>query len=296
MLNVRQTSILLLLLLLLLPAWTHGQQNDARQAEARQTEARQTSAPRTITLAPHLTELAFTAGAGDRLVGVVEWSDWPPAALELPLIGSAFRFDLETILSLDTQLALAWTGGTPRAVGDRLEALGVEVLWVDTHTLEEIATALRLLGLRLGTPAQAEQAASDYLEALEQLRQQRPETARLRVFYQVSVRPLYTLGARHILTEVLELCGAENLFADLDSEAAAVDREAVLMRQPDLILAGARPEEGDALASWRESPPVRQGRTRLLTVEPSSLVRPTPRIIEGITSLCAQIRTNASGF
>src|SRR5699024_812314 len=86
--------------------------------------------PRVVSLAPHLTELVFTAGAGETLVGVVAYSDWPEKARELPLIGDAYRFDMETILGLDADLALAWTGGTPATVARRLGDLGIEVMWV----------------------------------------------------------------------------------------------------------------------------------------------------------------------
>src|SRR5690625_7947846 len=91
---------------------------------------------RTVTLAPHLTELVYEIGAQDHLVGVVEWSNWPEEAKALPRIGSAFRFDMEAILSLEAELALAWSGGTPAAVGQQLEKLGIEVLWLQTRSEE----------------------------------------------------------------------------------------------------------------------------------------------------------------
>src|SRR5699024_10723756 len=118
--------------------------------------------PRVVTLAPHLTELVFTAGSGNTLVGVVDYSDWPEKARELPLIGDAFRFDMETILGLNVDLALAWTGGTPAAVGDRLEQLGIEVMWLGTRTLADIARALTRIGNRLGSADQARTAAADF--------------------------------------------------------------------------------------------------------------------------------------
>ncbi len=241
--------------------------------------------PRVIALAPHLAELAFAAGAGDALVGTVAWSDYPAEAAELPLIGDAFRLDLERIVGLDPNLALAWEGGTPAAAVKRLEELGIEVVWIRIRRLEDIGHALVEIGRRLGRPDQGHQAAEDYRSALAE----RPEPAGTRqpTFYQVSERPLYTLGGRHILSEVLRRCGAHNIFADLDVEAAAVDYEAVLARRPQVIIAGTEPGGDDPLTRWRgEREHLPDGLT-LVAVEPDTLIRPTPRIIEGIDLLCA---------
>ena len=249
--------------------------------------------PRVVSLAPHLTELAFTAGSGDALVGVVAWSDWPAQARELPRIGDAFRFDLETILGLDPDLALAWTGGTPEAVAGRLEELGIEVMWVETRTLADIGDALERIGERLGSAVEATKAAADFRLELEALREQHGGDSDVSIFYQVSARPLFTLGKRHVITEIFELCGARNVFDDLDIEAAAIDREAVIARAPDLIIASLPKPEDDPLAIWRDTRMVEQGMIRLLAVEPERLIRPTPRIVDGIRCICELVKAEA---
>lgn len=246
--------------------------------------------PRVVSLAPHLTELAFSAGSGDTLVGVVAYSDWPAAAQELPRIGDAFRFDLETIMGLEADLALAWHGGTPRSVADRLEELGIEVLWVETRTLSDIAAALEQIGSRLGTPEVSREAADSYRQNLASLRQSEPDQVDVSVFYQVSARPLFTLGGRHVITEVFDVCGARNVFADMDTEAAAIDREGVIARSPDLIIAGTNESGGDPLSIWRDTRMVEERQTRLVAVDPERLVRPTPRILEGIAFVCELVQ------
>lgn len=241
---------------------------------------------RVVSLAPHLTELAFSAGAGETLVGVVAYSDWPAAARELPRIGDAFRFDMEAILGLDPDLALAWRGGTPEAVADRLRELNIGVLWVETRTLGDIGEAIAIIGDRLGSAQQAEHAAQAYREELDALRERNGGAGGVSIFYQVSARPLFTLGKPHVITEVFEICGAHNVFNDLDIEATAIDREAVIARSPDLIIAGINEPDGDPLAVWRDTRMVEEGRTRLVTVNPDRLVRPTPRIVDGIEYVC----------
>ncbi|WP_181918856.1 cobalamin-binding protein [Wenzhouxiangella sediminis] len=248
---------------------------------------------RVVSLAPHLTELAYSAGAGDRLVGVVAYSDWPEAANALPRIGDAFRFDLETILGLDADLALAWTGGTPEAVAARLESLGIEVLWVETRSLSDIGDALERIGRRLGTEERAQEAAESYRRELRALRERHREDGEVSIFYQVSARPLFTLGRPHVITEVFEACGTRNAFEDLDVEAAAIDREAVISRAPDLIIAGINDPDTDPLSTWRDTRMVREGRTRLESVDPERLVRPTPRIVDGIRFVCRLVEETA---
>lgn len=247
--------------------------------------------PRAITLAPHLTELAFAAGGGEAVVGVVDYSDYPKQARSLPLIGDAFRLDLEAIVGLDPDLALAWRGGTPEAAVESLESLGIEVVWIETRTLDDIGQALSRIGQALVSPEQGAAAARGYESRLEEIGTpssvDAPPTT---IFYQVSARPLYTLGGRHVINEVFERCGAVNLFAELDTEAGVVDTEAVIAREPDLIIASLEQDAGDPpLEHWRDTSMVESGHTRLHTVDPDLLVRPTPRIIEGIEHICALV-------
>jgi iron complex transport system substrate-binding protein len=243
--------------------------------------------PRTITLAPHLTELVYAVGGEAALVGVVAWSDYPAAAQHLPHIGDAFRLDLERIVALQAEQALAWTGGTPPEAARRLEQLGLTVHWIETQSLDQIASAMRHIGLALNMADTAEDAATEFTSALQHRRQQRPETTDLRVFYQVSAQPLFTLGGQHVINEVFELCGARNVFADLNTEASAVDREAVLARSPDVIVIG---HNGDSHeASTIQSDPLLVDRAPVIVINADFLVRPTPRLVKGIDQLCSQL-------
>jgi iron complex transport system substrate-binding protein len=243
-------------------------------------------APRAISLAPHLTELAFAAGVGETLVGTVDWSDYPPEAAELPLIGDAFRYDLEAILALNPDYVLAWRGGSPVSGVERIGQLGIEIVWIETRNLDDIAAALETLGERLGQPDRGQQAASELRAELSQLNASGTGETRKSVFYQVSARPLYTLGGRHVINEVLALCGMKNIFANLDLEAAVIDAEAVLAAEPDLIIASEENNNDDPLARWRNTRLVEEGITELHRVQPTLLVRPTPRIVEGVEYLC----------
>jgi iron complex transport system substrate-binding protein len=223
------------------------------------------------------------------LVGVVAWSDYPKAAQALPQIGDAFQFNLERITMLRPNVALAWQGGTNQAVAERLESMDITVFWIQTQSLDDIGQALADVGRALGREATGARAAAEFRSALA-ARPPIPESQRQPAFYQISEQPLFTLGKRHIISEVLHRCGAYNVFDDLDVEAAAVEFETVIARQPEIIIAGTPSVGNDALARWRQFLELLPPTARLVEVNPDTLIRPTPRIIEGMDQLCQKIR------
>lgn len=243
---------------------------------------------RIVSLAPHLTELAFDAGIGDRLVGVVEWSDFPEAAESLPRIGDAFRFDLERIVRLEATHALAWARGTPAQAIDELEQLGIEVEVISITTLDGIAEAIERLGRLGGDPETANERAAGFRKRLEQFSSRiDPPGGEVSIFYQVSRQPLFTLGGQHVINEVFALCNARNAFAEVDSAALNVDLESVLARDPPAIVAGHADGTNRPGAHWNEFPDLHAVRCdNVLEVDPALLVRPTPRVIEGARRLC----------
>jgi ABC-type Fe3+-hydroxamate transport system substrate-binding protein len=172
-------------------------------------------AQRIVTLAPHLAELVHAAGAGDRLVGTVAWSDFPAEVQSLPQVGDAFRLDLEMLAVLAPDLVLAWQGGNPDHMLAQLERHGYRVVALAPERLDDIAAHLEEIGRLAGTQATAQAAAADYRAALAAERRAHAGKPVLRVFYQVSWRPLYTVGGRQLISEVITLCGGENIFAEL---------------------------------------------------------------------------------
>ncbi|MCA1779550.1 MAG: helical backbone metal receptor [Xanthomonadaceae bacterium] len=250
--------------------------------------------PKIVSLAPHLTELAFDAGLGERMAGAVEWSDYPPAAHTLPRIGDAFRFDLERIVRLRASHALAWAGGTPSQAIDELRALGIEVRVISIRTLDDIAMTIETLGSLAAEPATAAARAKAFRDRVASFKAAQPASgAKIPVFYQVSEKPLFTLGGRHVINQVFELCGARNVFADLDAEAASVDLEAVLARNPAAMIAGAAAGQPDPLAHWHRYRGLRAARCgHFSAVDPDLLVRPTARLLDGAARLCDWLDTN----
>ena len=245
-------------------------------------------AQRVVSLAPHLTELMYAAGAGARLVGALEYSDYPAEAKALPRIGSEASIDLEALVALRPDLVVAWpNAGSARAV-ERIAALGIPVFRSEPRELEDIARTLETLGRLAGTQAAAGAAAKEFRERAARVERRYAQRARVRVFYQVWDRPLVTVNGNHVISKVMRLCGGENVMAALPALAPEIDRESVLRADPEAIVASgpdsARPAWLDA---WKAFPALAAVRhDNLYSIRPELLQRHTPRLLEGAEELC----------
>jgi len=247
-------------------------------------------ATRIITLAPHAAELVYAAGAGARVVGVMKGSDYPPAVAELPVIGDVAALDLEKIVMLAPDLIVTWPWTTPAQVA-WLRARGVAVFEADAHTIDGIATDIERIGALSGTDAAARAAALKFRTRVAQLARDGRDGAPLRVFYQVSGVPMFTLGGRHLVSQAIARCGGENVFAGLTIPAPQVSVEAVLAANPQVIIAGTddarRPAWLDDWSRWPALDAVRHH--ALFVVDANLLHRPGPRFVDGIAQLCGTL-------
>ena len=225
----------------------------------------QAPAQRIVSLSPHLTELAYAAGAGARLVGAVDYSDYPEDARRLPRVGSDARIDLEAVLALHPDLVIAWpNAGTRRAV-DRLAELGIPVYRSEPRELEDIPRTIEKLAALAGTSSSA---AGEFRARAAALKARYSGKAPVRVFYQVWERPLQTVNGEHVISKVIRLCGGENVFADLAQIAPLINREVLLRARPEVVVTSVPGVEG----------------ARYI---PGDLIqRHTPRLLEGAQRLC----------
>ena len=245
-------------------------------------------AQRIVSLAPHATELLFAAGAGNAVVGVVRYSDFPDAAKQVPVVGEAGALDLETLLSMKPDLIVAWQSGNPAAAIERLLKFNIPVFLSEPRHLDDIATNLERLSLLAGTQLLAAAASTQFRAALQQLRADYSGKPPVTVFYQIWDRPLITLNGAHMVSAVLELCGGKNLFAALPVIAPEVSMEAVLAADPDVIIAsGSASSEDHGLGQWARWPTLRAVRNKqLYFVEPDYIQRSTPRLLAGAKEIC----------
>lgn len=248
-------------------------------------------AKRIIALAPHLAENLFAAGAGNALIGTVEYSDYPSDARSIPRIGGYNSLSIEAIVAHQPDLVLAWGSGTGQDIVRRLRELGIQVYSDEIRTLSDIPDSLRALGRLAGKNSAAKQSAERFERELASLQRPSTEAAALGVFYQIWHDPLQTIGGDHLISEVIALCGGRNVFEDAQGLAPRISRESVLLRNPDVIVASGSSENVAAwLAQWRELPGLRAvERENLYLINPDLIERPTPRLLSGARELCERL-------
>jgi iron complex transport system substrate-binding protein len=248
-------------------------------------------AQRVISMSPHVTELLFAAGGGGRIVGAMNFSDYPLAAKKIPLIGSNSQIDMERVVALRPDLLIVWQSGNTARQIEQLRKLGVPVFYSEPRTLDDVATSLTRFGQLLGTEATAQRAAASYRAQVAGLATRYGMQPKVRVFYQVWDKPLYTLSGNHIVSDAIRLCGGENIFSNLKVKAPAVSIEAVLQQDPEAILGDVQHGPDDAgVTIWRPFKTMTAvARGNVFTLRAELLTRASPRITDGVGQLCSRL-------
>lgn len=240
-----------------------------------------------ISLAPHITETLFAAGASDQVIATVTYSDYPEQARQIPVIGDHNKYDFEAILKLEPELIIAWKSGNPVDQLSQLKALGFKVFESDPFSLDNVASSIQAMGRLMGTESVANAAAFSYRHKLKQLALKYSGQSQLKVFYQVWDEPLITVNKKHLINQVIQLCGGSNVFGDLSSLAPRVSIEAVLTKNPDLIVTGmasGREKWLDNWRSWKDLNAVKNN--HLFAINADWITRHTPRILLGVEKMC----------
>jgi iron complex transport system substrate-binding protein len=245
-------------------------------------------AHRIVSLAPNITDTLYAAGAGSYVVGTSRFSEHPDAARRVPVVGDATMLDLERIVALKPDLIMVWKSGTPAAQVDKLARLGIPIYYSETTRLADIPAVTRRFGQLAGTEAAASTNATAFAQALDGLRRAYAGKKRLKVFFQVWDRPLMTVGRAQMISDALDLCGGDNLFNDLAQAAPTVGREAVLARNPDVIMTAGG--EGDSLAPWMQGSSLAAARRgNVMAIDAPTLALPSPSILPSVRTLCLKL-------
>jgi iron complex transport system substrate-binding protein len=258
---------------------------------------------RIISLAPGATEMLFAAGAGDRVIATVDFSDEPAAAARVPRIGDVTAVDMERLVALHPDVVVVWPGGGNPAQIEKIKQLGIPIYRQQVNRLGDLPESLRRLGALAADKAVAEKAAGALAAELARMAHEygggmhlagaptAGATAvgtRPTVLLEVWNRPIYTVGGTHLMSDALSLCGVRNVFGDLKELGPVIDTEAVIARNPDIIVAAAPPGEGASwLAEWRRFGSLKAVQTgRLVAFEDKRLSRLGPSVVPATEALC----------
>ncbi len=246
---------------------------------------------RIISLAPNLTELLFAAGAGSRVVAVSEHSDYPADALALPKVANALGVDFERVLDLQPDLVIAWLSGNGRRVVDRLEHLGIRVFATEPRRFADVERLLSVFGQISGYPRQGSSRSSRFRRQVASLRDRYAWKSSMSVFYQLSQRPLMTINGEHMISELLRLCGGDNIFGEYRLLVPTVSVEDVMKRDAEVILISSTvPNVNQVRAQWLTMKDLKAAKTdRVFIVDADLINRQTPRLVQGAEQVCRLI-------
>ncbi len=237
--------------------------------------------------------MAYAAGMGEQLIAVSAWSDYPPEAKKLEQVASWQGINLERILALKPDLILAWREGNPQRPLEQLANFSIPIVYLDAKTLDDIPASLRQLATYSRHPEQAERAATDFQQEIGRLRHtgEGQNAAPLRVFIQFGTQPLFTSSQATLQSQIVSLCGAENIFSDSPVPWPQVSREQVLRRQPQAIIIGGSPDKiASVQAFWQP-----QLAVPVITVDEDWFSRSGPRLLLAAQQICSQLTALSPG-
>lgn len=250
-------------------------------------------AQRIISLSPHATELIFAAGAGERIIGTVKYSDYPAQAKNIPQIGDNRQLDIEHVLAMKPDLLVVWMHGAFERQLETLRKSGIPYFFTEPRKLDNVPETLQKFGIMFGTEKQAQLAASEFRQQMQRLSSQYSDKSKVRVFYQVWGKPLYTLNDSHIVSDAIRACGGENIFAQLPVTAPVVSTEAVLQENPEVIITGdSKTQASSGIEQWKTFPSLLATKNNnLVVIDGDLLNRSGPRIIEGAKLICQALES-----
>lgn len=251
---------------------------------------------RIVSLSASNTEILAALGLTRRIVGVDNWSDYPPAVRTLPKVGRDLDVDVDKVAALEPDLVVACLSvpGMERNI-PRLEAAGLPYIAPKPVGLDTIFDNVRLIGRATGRATRAEGLVAEMHARMEAARRAvDPARRRPRVYWEWYPKPLVAAAGRSWMTPLIEMAGGENVFADIDQESVKPDLAEVLARKPDVIVAcwcGARtlpkPSRIASRPGWEESEAVQAG--RVYVVPEALFARPGPRLAEGLELLARHL-------
>lgn len=278
------------ILVMLLPLQTHAL---AVVDDAGQVVHLAQPAKRIVSLAPHLTELIFAAGAGNEVLATSSASDWPPQAANLPRISDDRSIDFERLVKLKPDLILLWHSGTATVMRARAQTLGIPIFLSEPRTFEDVATTIERLGVLTNNIKTAQIKANEVRLEANKLAQRYAKKSQVSVFYQAWSRPLMTLNGQHFISHLIKLCGGENISSQNKISVPIVDIEAVVTANPEVILTTKSNQHPPLdFSIWQRLPQMTATQNRaFIALDPDLLTRPTPRALLATYQICKVLDT-----
>ena len=250
---------------------------------------------RIITVAPHLSEVVEAAGGANRLISVSAYSNFPESVKKLPITSDARSIDLEKMKSLRPDLIIYWRGGTPESQIESIKKTftSIQVASVEPKKLTDIANDIETIGKLLGTETIAKKNADAFRAQITELKHQyqNKNKRKVRVFYQVWAQPLMTLNQDHLIADIINICGGEQLFAKEKLLVPTVSREAVVKANPEIIFTAVDTQQMKTdWSMWSSIPQLAATQRKAsIDIDGDMISRPSTRIMQGAKKICSEI-------
>lgn len=247
--------------------------------------------PTIVALAPHIVEMLYSIGAGEQIIGASEYSDFPEQAKAIPRVNNYAKVQLERVIELQPDLIIAWQSGSPSDDIARLQQLGFTIVYSEPKTFEDIAKEIRLFGKLTGHTQQAKTRSDEFLSKLALIKATYQSSEPITVFYESWSRPLTTIANASWPQQHLNLCKANNPFAQNASPYPQVNIEQILQWPPMLII---QPKSAHSknkeVFNWQDWPNIAAVKhQQLIQPNADALHRMTLRSLDELDRLCLSI-------
>ncbi len=240
---------------------------------------------RVVSLSPSATELIYAAGLGDKLVAVSSYSNYPAEAKHLEKVAGVNSINIERIIALKPDLIVAWRSGAPLRALDQLQSLGFTIYYSDITQLAEIPQQIEELSQFSDNPKVGEQNARIFRYKLHELRDKYRNKEPVSYFYQLDRNPMFSVAQNHWPSEVLNLCGGRNIFANAAAAYPQVGIEQIIAYAPEVIFtSSSTAQDTQAWHKWQHIPAVKNQRIHSLNAD--WLDRPGPRSLKAVEQVC----------
>ncbi len=244
---------------------------------------------RAVSLAPSLTEMTFAAGAGDQLIGITTYCNFPAETATISKVGDTQSPNVERIVALQPQVVLVSTSSQLESFMSVLAGQSIAVYVLDVRGVNDVPTGLRKLGAIFGTAEASEKAAAEIDRRVNALSDVGTTEPRPRVFLQISTEPLFTIGKDSFLTELIGRAGGVSVTKDVASGYPKLSKETALAMNPDVIILSDSDDNREPNEVFANSTAVKNGRVYRINADVIS--RPGPRLVDALEEIARQLHS-----
>lgn len=246
---------------------------------------------RIVALAPHIVENLYAIGAGDLIVGTLDYADYPQEATKIERIGGYNGISIEKLLMLKPDMVIAWKSGNQAEDLAQIKRLGIELYLSDPSSIEGVASEILKLGQLTGHIEQSKQVAETFTAKLNAIKVTQKDKTTLTGFYQLWPEPMMTVSKNTWINQLIETCQVTNVFANSDTDYPQISIENVIVTKPQVIII---PDEKTKRVmptvnwqQWPEIPAVKY--EQFISVNADLLHRFTPRMLDGLAQMCDKV-------